>query len=219
MKKMIITIAITIIVTILVLFLSINQIVSSAIEDYGSEMTGTSVTVERVAVSPFSGSGKVYGLTVENPEGFEYENALSIDELSLTIDLFTLFSNEVYVHEVTISGLTLFAEQNVPDNNIYSILSHMDGVAESETSTKHLIIEKFVLEDGTVELTSNVGEQRNSSLSVSRVELTDVGRGGVQEDVYQTIEYIAQEIAQNALSDIAGSGLEQLQNAIRGIFN
>lgn len=219
MKKTIAIIAGIIMVAVLVLFLSINKIVSSAIEDYGNDITGTTVTVERVSISPFSGSGNVYGLSVDNPEGFEYENALTIDKISLSIDLFTLLSNDILVHEVTVIGLTLFVEQNLPENNIYSILQHMGDVSKSETSTVNLVIEHFLLDEGTMQLTSTIGEERSSSVSISRVELTDVGREGAQEDVYKTVEYIARETAENALSDVANSGLEQLQDAIRGIFN
>ena len=90
------------------LTLMIDSIVSTGIEEIGSEMTGTPVTVENVSISPFSGNGTVTGFRVANPDGYSEDYAMEIENFSFELEPFTLFSNEIIVNDITISGASVF---------------------------------------------------------------------------------------------------------------
>lgn len=198
---------------------SVNRFVASNIEQYGAELTGNPVTVEKVRISPFNGSGTIYGLTVENPDGFSDGHAVSINQISLKVDLLTLISDEVVIEELLIDEMTMNVEQNVTRNNLFIILNHMNEVTETETTETGLIIELFRLNSGTVELVMNNESGESRTINVESFEMTDIGRGGVRNDVYKTVEHIASELAERALEGVIQSGFQNLIDGFRSLFD
>lgn len=203
----------------LVLTFTIDSIVSSNIEQIGSEMTGTPVTVDGVSISPFSGSGTIRGFRVANPEGYSQEHAIEMAEFSIELEPFTLFSDEIIVNNITISDASVYVEQKLPENNIREIMSQVNSIQEGETSDARLVIEHFVLENGTADLYTEVGGERSASVDISRIELRDLGRASGQETAEAVIKQIAEEVAGESLEAAAESGAEQLKDAVRGLFD
>jgi len=203
----------------LAITLTIDSMVSSGIEQVGSDMTGTPVTVDGVSISPFSGSGTISGFHVANPDGYSREFAIEIEEFFIELEPFTLFSDDVIINRIVISGASVYVEQKLPENNIRDIMSHLNSVPEGEASDASLVIEQFVLENATADLFTEVGGERSAQVDISRIELRDLGRGGEQETAEAVIKQIAEEVAGESLEAAAGSGLEQLKDAVRGLFN
>lgn len=203
----------------LILTFTIDSIVSSNIEEIGSEMTGTPVTVDGVSISPFSGSGTITGFRVANPEGYSQDYAIEMENFTIEMEPFSIFSDEILVNEITITNASVFVEQKLPENNIREIMSHINSIPEGETSDARLIIEHFVLENGTANLYTEAGGERSASVDISRIELNDLGRESEMETVEAVIKQIAEEVAGESLEAAAGSGLEQLKDAVRGLFN
>lgn len=203
----------------LAITLTIDSMVSSSIEQVGSDMTGTPVTVDGVSISPFSGSGTISGFHVANPDGYSREFAIEIEEFFIELEPFTLFSDDVIINRIVISGASVYVEQKLPENNIRDIMSHLNSVPEGEASDASLVIEQFVLENATADLFTEVGGERSAQVDISRIELRDLGRGGEQETAEAVIKQIAEEVAGESLEAAAGSGLEQLKDAVRGLFN
>lgn len=199
--------------------LMIDSMVKSSIEDIGSEMTGTEVSVSGVSVSLFSGKGTVRGFRVANPEGYGKEFAVEVDEFSIVLDVMSLFSDEILVHNITVLSPSIYVEQKLPENNIKTILDHMEGKDAFETSDSEMIIEKFLLQNGKVDLFTEVGGERSAQVEIETIEMTDLGRGGGRNAVENIVREIAEEVGEKALRAAVRSGGEQLRDAVRDIFN
>lgn len=212
-------VVIVLIAAVITLFMSVNLIVKSGIEDVGSNMTGTSVTVDRVSISPFSGNGQISGFRVANPDGFTRPNALEIEDFSIELDLLSLFSDEIVVHEIVITTPAIYVEQKMPENNINQIMSHMRDFTSGEASDAAIVIDRFVMTGGSVELYTEIGGEQTASVDIEDIELADLGRGGGREAVEDVILDIAERIARESLQGAARSGGEQIEDAIRDIFN
>ena len=124
----------------LVLTMSVDSIVKNGIETVGSEMTGTAVTVERVSISPFSGTGTISGFRVENPEGFEQDYALEIEDFSIELNILSLFSDAIVVRNIEISSPSIYVEQKMPENNLRTIMNNIESTSSGEASEKALVI-------------------------------------------------------------------------------
>lgn len=208
-----------VIVGFVILTLTIDSIVKSSIEDVGTTMTGTSVTVDGVSISPFSGQGSVSGFRVANPDDYHHDYALEIDEFSISLDVMSLFSDKVVVKEIVITTPAFFVEQQVPDNNIHTILQHVQDTAPGQASDKALVIERFLLTNGSADLYTEIGGEREARVEVDEIELTDLGRGGAQQAVEEVIREIAEEVAREAIEAAVQSGGEQIRDALRDLFN
>lgn len=198
---------------------TIDSIVKANIEQIGTEMTGTPVTVDGVSISPFSGQGTVSGFRVANPEGYSQDYALEVGNLFIELDLMSLLSDEVIVHEISMTGSSVFVEQKLPENNIREIMNHVNSVEPGEATGSGLIIEYFLLEDGTVDLFTEVGGERSARVEISRIELRDLGSADGQEAAEEVIRQIAEQVAEESLRAAIQSGGEQLRDALRDLFD
>jgi hypothetical protein len=203
----------------LTLTLTIDSIVSSSIEEIGSEMTGTAVTVDNVSISPFSGSGTIEGFRVANPDGYSQDYAVEIESFAIQLEPFTLFSDEIIINQITISDASVYVEQKLPENNIREIINHLNSLPNGEASDTQLVIDSFVLENGTASLYTEVGGERSAQAEISRIELQDLGRSDGTETIKSVIKQIADEVADESLQAAIESGGEQLRDTIRDLFN
>jgi hypothetical protein len=208
-----------IIIALMVLFMSVNSIVKSGIEQTGSQMAGTAVTVDRVSISPFSGRGEISGFRVANPGDYSTDNAFEVEDFYIELDVFSLFSDEIVIREIVITTPSIWVEQKLPENNIRTILRHLQDVIPGEASDKAMVIERFRLTDGSVDLYTEVGGERSARVEISDIELTDLGRGGGRTAVEEVIREIAERIAEEALQGAARSGGEQIRDALRDLFD
>ena len=208
-----------IIIIFLVITLSLDSYVKSNIEKTGSELTGTSVTVGSVSISPFSGKGVIKNLRVANPDGFNEEHAFQADEISIELDVWSLLSDKMIIHRVTVTSPLVYIEQKLPENNLRTILSNIRSVSAGQTSDAEFILEHFIMSDGRADLYTAVGGERSATFEISEIELQNQGEGIGGSEVESAIQEIAEEIIRNALNAASREGTEQLRDAIQGIFN
>ncbi|UCF35619.1 MAG: hypothetical protein JSU96_12355, partial [Acidobacteriota bacterium] len=90
MKKLVIGVlligVILLVVAGYVLLSSLDTIVESVIEQSGSQITGTQVTVGSVEISLSTGEGVIRDIRVSNPEGFPQGDAFTLGQIEIGID-------------------------------------------------------------------------------------------------------------------------------------
>lgn len=219
LKVIFITATVVIIAGFIIFTLMIDSLIKSGIEEVGSEMTGTKVTVERVSVSPFSGEGTIQGLKVANPDDFERDDLLRFESLEISLDLKSIFSDEIVIKELIIKGPELYVIQKLPDNNLIMVMNNLQSVQPNETAEKNMVINRFLMEQGSAELYTEIGGERTARVELDEIELHDLGRGGGRNAVESVIQEIAERIAEKGLQAAARSGGEQIRDAIRNLFD
>ena len=218
MKKFLLVTVTLLVILFLGITFSLDRIVKTGIESLGSEMTGTPVKVESVSISPISGEGTISGFTIDNPEDFEGESMLRIGELSITLDVMSLLSDEILIHEIIVRESGFYVEQSVEGNNVLQIMDNIDAAAESETSESIMVIERFYMENAEIYVGSTIGEDVEASYIIDSLEVRDIGREGDNRDTIQTIATLADEIADEVLSEAVKNGFERIRDAVRGLF-
>lgn len=156
-----------------------DRLVADAVQTYGSAATKTDVSVSGVDLALTEGTGTLSGLTIGNPEGYETDYAVRIDETELTLDLASLSSDVPVVSEMLLTGAHINAEQigdatNLTD--IQELMSSSDGSAQS-TSEGRIVIDRFRLANARVTLTSELLNEPEE-LMLEDVVVNGVGRGG-----------------------------------------
>ena len=218
MKKFLLVTVTLLVILFLGITFSLDRIVKTGIESLGSEMTGTPVKVESVSISPISGEGTISGFTIDNPEDFEGESMLRIGELSISLDVMSLLSDEILIHEIILTDPAFYVEQTVAGNNVLQILDNIDATAESETSETSMIIERFYLENAGIYVGATFGEDVEASYVIESLELRNIGGENENTDTIQTIANLADEIADEVLSEAVKNGFERIRDAVRGLF-
>src|SRR5258706_122586 len=86
--------------TLVVVWMGAGKIIKVAIETIGPQLTKTEVIVGSVFVSPFSGSGTLYGLVVGNPPGNESKTAIKINRIKMAVDLPSLKKDVIVFRKI-----------------------------------------------------------------------------------------------------------------------
>ncbi|HBQ60763.1 MAG TPA: hypothetical protein DD671_14380 [Balneolaceae bacterium] len=198
--------------------LSIDGMVKSGIEESGSELMQTVVKVDAVSISLFSGNGSITGFTVQNPDGFGDEPALYIQEASLKLDIWSLFSDQIIINEVIVKSPKLSFEQKGFGANLKTLNDNMDLSSKGSSETT-LIIDYLLIEDGRVEVITDLEKERTTEVSLSQFTLTDIGRDG-NNTVKQSVRQVLEPLLQKAMKEAIKSGVtEQIENKINDLLN
>lgn len=139
---------------------NLDDIVKAAIEKYGSETTQTAVRVDKVQIKLTEGDGAIYGLTVANPKGFSQEQAFSLDEVGLGIDLESLKEEPYVINHITVRAPQVFVEINRDNKtNLNELKNNLPTGKAAKPDSKQpdgagrgprLIIKRLTFEKGSI---------------------------------------------------------------------
>ncbi|HSB33322.1 MAG TPA: hypothetical protein VLG39_02585, partial [Nitrospirota bacterium] len=90
---------------------NLDSIVKAAIEKFGSQATKTPVRVSAVTIKLRSGEGAVLGLKVANPSGFSFPSIITLDDISVRIEVNSVTGTPVVIDNILISGPQVFFER------------------------------------------------------------------------------------------------------------
>ena len=90
------------------LWSSLDSLVESAIEKYGSQVTQTRVEVAGVKLALTSGEGTIQGIQIGNPAGFSRKHIFTLGNVSVTVDPKTVTEDVVVIDKIIIQEPQIF---------------------------------------------------------------------------------------------------------------
>ena len=198
----------------------LDSLVKDAIERYGSEMTGTQVSVSSVELFLKEGRGTLRGLAIANPEGFSGGDAVRFGEITLAFDLNSLSGgNPIVIDQAIIRDPYVAYERNqAGQGNLETLQANIDrfrgtgsggSTAESGTSeAKRFRIKQFVFEDGKIHISAPELQQPVDA-TLPSIHLNDVGgaQGATPEQIGKIV---LSDFANSAGKTVAQQGLERI---------
>lgn len=221
MKKLLIAglVIVVLVVVVLVLLVSnIDKLVAKGIEKFGSDATGTHVTVSGVDISLREGRGSIKGLRVASPEGFDARTALSLDDITVAIDIKSAGDDPIIIGEIRIKAPVVNAEiTQTGESNIEALRKRVEAYAgksskESGSSGKaarKLRIMRFVFEEGRIEVDASDLGLEKKTIVLPEIRLNDVG-GATGATPEKIAKEILAAVARITSSEIAGSEIDGL---------
>ena len=168
-------------------------------------------------ISLFNGSGTIDGFTVKNPEKFSDEAAIQIQEMSVQVDLNSLFSSTILVKNVRIINPQLYFEQRGFGANLKTLNDNME-LSSGESSDKKMIIEHLLIEDGQVKVSTQIDSKRTAEAHISEFELEGIGRDG-SNTMRQTVKQVMRPLLEKAIAEAIKDGaVEQLENKVKNFL-
>lgn len=221
---------------------NLDSLVKAVVERYGSEATQARVTLKAVELSPASGTGRLQGLTVGNPKGFNTAEAISLGDIQVALDISTLQSNPIVIKEVLITKPAVTYEYVGSGSNLEAIQKNVQAYAAkfgggSQSSgaqrakgdkteaaaERKVVIERLVVRDGNIGISHAALQGRSLSSPLPLLELKDIGKdkGGatpaeVAEKVIGTISAQASRVASSDLQKQLGAALKEQAGNIGG---
>lgn len=207
----------------------LGSIVKAGVNNYGPKITQTKVHLAAASISPFSGSGTLYGLVVGNPKGWSAADLVSLGRVHVSLDPGSLFGNHIVVKDIDVDAPEFDYETKLVSSNVGDLLSTVErstGSSASSAKAKNgkairVEVRHFRLRNGTVRLGAGKAAVR---IPLPTIELTNIGtgQGGVSpaqvtaevlRSVTTDIVHASTHAAEAAGATAGAAAAQQLKNA------
>ncbi|MGH7942344.1 MAG: hypothetical protein ACREFR_14855, partial [Limisphaerales bacterium] len=216
MRKVISTVSLAVlgvvIIGLIVLGVCLNHIVKRAIETYGPRLTRTTVTVDSVDLSLLSGSAKIKGLAVGNPEGYKTPQSIAVGLIAVGLNPFSLASKKVIIRSIRLEKPVITFEGGLAGNNLSQILDNLNSTGKSSgtlsinavtapKAEKKYEVDDLVVAGATVRVIINgIGMAKPQVIPLPDIHLANLGK----DDEGIT----AADLARRVLSAISSTTIE-----------
>lgn len=198
------------------LFSSLDGIVKSAVESYGTEVVGSKVTVAEVKISLQEGKGTLKGITIANPPGFSSEPAFSLQEVTLDLDINSISSNPFIVEDVRVISPHVRVETDAQGKTNLDVLakkiqSSGDSTGnqkEASSSDLRMRIKQFIFEDGTIKARIPQQEQE-MEVKLPALRMNEIG-GSDGQPPEVVGQVVMNKFAQECIKVVTKKGAELL---------
>ena len=222
-----------IVIAVALTWMSLESIVKGVVNKFGSQVTGTEVKLEGFNLSPFDGTASIKGLTVANPENYKNPYLLSLNGISVKLDVKSLMSDTIVIEDITVDKPVITYEMlSISQNNIKQLQSNISkntasaekaqtakdekGEKDNSASAKKVIIKKLTVKAGELKAAANVGGEENSiDVVLPEIVLTDIGGQDKGESIVASISKVLNKILSTASQTVVKSGLSDLKNVAK----
>ena len=240
MKKLLIRLFMVLVVLLILAAIGVHFFLDGAIkravETYGPQITKVDVKLKAVNLILFSGSGKVHGLVIGNPQGFTSPKAMSVGSASLSVQPMSLLDDKVVVRSINLESpeITFETGLNVRENNLSKLLANIDeslGGGKKEPTepktpapepgaTKKLQVDEFIISKAKVTVMVSALGGKSATLPIKEIHLKNLGQGPegitaaeLTKVVLQAIEKEAAEVAVTAIADLSKGAVYMTKEA------
>ncbi len=207
---------------------SLDAQIASAIRRYGPEIAGVPVSLSSVHIAVTDGKATLRGLKVGNPDGFKTKHALSLGEISMTLDIGSLTTDVIRIKElilikpeVTYEYASDGSNLDVIQRNIVRYLSQQSGQqkkAEGSGPGKKLIIEHLYIKNAQAHVSANALQVDAVSIPLPDLHLKDIGKKSngatAGEAAKQALNTITQQVTQSVASLSVSTAGKTLQKGV-----
>jgi len=190
MKKIVLRLLIAFVVVVVLIVvcmgLFLDSVVKRGIETVGPMLAKVEIKLDAVSLSLLSGSGKVKGLVVGNPEGYKTPSAIQVSQASLALQPGSVFSDKVIIKSVSVEAPEVTFETDLKGNNLSKLLANVEAAtgggggtatAPKTKAGKKLQVDDFLIRDGRLHVSVTTLGGKSATVPLPEIHLTDLGKG------------------------------------------
>ena len=226
MKKLVIRLLIVLIVLVVLVVVAISLFLDGAIkrgiETVGPMVAKVPVKLDSVNLSLLSGSGKVKGLVISNPEGYKTPSAIQVGSASLALQPGSLFADKIIIRSINVQGPEITFETDLKGNNLSKLVANLQettggtgnapakpGSPEAKASKK-LQVDDFLISGGKIHVSVTALGGKSATVPLPEIHLTDLGKDAngitaaeLTKRVLTVIERDALQAASGVVTDLS----------------
>ena len=223
-------VVIAIVGAVVFIYSNLDSIVKDAVEEFGPQFTGVSVKLAKVELSPENGQGKLTGLIVGNPKGYNTPSAFQLGSISMNIDISSLTSDTIIIKSIVIDKPDVTYEFGDGGSNVDVIGKNVEkaaggsGAKQEEKkggSGKKMIVESLVVSNGQVSVSHPLLKGKKIGSALPTIRLKDIGKdkkGGATpaEVVDQVMNAIEKQVGVAVGATNVSGMLKDLTKGVEG---
>lgn len=205
LKIVLFTLVVLILAVPIVVMSRASTLIRSAVESYGPDLIGVSVSLGNVTFSLIDGEAGLERLVVGNPPGFKSDYAFSLKQMQIKLDPLSLFSDRIEIEELLIDQPDLIWEIRKGGSNFQALQKNLPvSGADDDSESELLVMIDHVYLNGTRVAVEGLPINRDTSMTLPDLHIEDIGRdqGGVtfgtaMDEIFRVLMPV---ITQTALS-------------------
>ena len=227
---LVIVLVVLMIVAVIMAGLFLGNIVKAGLETAGPKITQVPITVDAVHLSLLTGSARIEGLVVGNPEGYKTPQAISVGVAAVGVNPLSVLSDKIVVRTVRVEAPEITFEGNpFSGNNLTKIRDNVNAATASsqppatnptaQTASKpgkKLEVDDFLITGAKVHVSLTGIGGKEMTLPLPDIHLTSMGTGAdgitatdLTRRVLDALTTATVRAVANAASNI-GQGTENL---------
>ena len=238
MKKILIggAILVIIVVAVLVFILgNINGIVKKGVETGGPMVLKVPVTLNKADISVFSGSGRLTGLTIDNPPGFQTPYAFQLGTVQMDIDTGSITSDKIHVRNILIDAPSIIFEGSFDKSNLSQLQANaaaFSGAGKtpstsqaeqqtSESAGKKIQIDQLTIKNGDISVSMDLLHGKKLTAALPPIELKDIGKDNdatIADAMKKVLAAVNKAVIPAIQANLANLNLDQgVQKAVEAV--
>lgn len=207
---------------------SLDSIIKTAVETYGSEITQARVELDQVKIEATSGQGTLKGLTVGNPKGFKSDSAFRLGEVSVTIDLGTVTEDTIVIKKILIAGPEITYELGAGGDNLRALQRNVEAYAaqfagdgadaaseDNAGGGPKLVIEDLYIKDGTIEVViPGLGGEKKLSAKLPDIHLSGIGKSSGGASPGEVVKKVMSAVTKGAVKAVAALNVDAIKGLV-----
>jgi len=143
-------------------------------ETVGPKITQVSIKVDAVNLSLLTGSARVKGLVVGNPEGYKTPQAISVGSATVSVNPFSVLSDKIVVRSVRVEAAEITFEGGLGGNNLSKIMDNVNAIAKTG---RKIEVDDFLITGAMVHVNLTGMSGKEMTLPLPDIHLTNLGQG------------------------------------------
>ena len=172
--SVVVILVVLIVVTVIVVGFFLGTIVKTGMETVGPKITQVSIKVDAVNLSLLTGSARVKGLVVGNPEGYKTPQAISVGSAAVGVNPSSVLSDKIVVRSVRVEAAEITFEGGLGGNNLSKIMDNVNAIAKSG---RKIEVDDFLITGAIVHVSLTVMSGREMTLPLPDIHLINLGKG------------------------------------------
>lgn len=218
--RILIGVLVVVIIGVICVGLFLDTLVKRGIETVGPMVTKVEVKLDGVSLSLWSGSGKIKGLFVGNPEGFKTPSAIQVGKASLVLQPSSVFANKVIIKSISVEAPEVTFETDFKGNNLSKLLANLESTTGGESGSqpaqtkagKKLEVDDFLIRDAKLHVNVTTLGQ-STTVPLPEIHLTGLGTGPDGITAAELTKRLIQAIEKEAVQASSGAVANLTKNA------
>ena len=228
MKRFLVRVGLLLVVLVVVALVGVNlfmgSIIKKGVETVGPAVTKVDVKLDDASLGILSGSGKLKGLLIGNPEGFKTPSAIRVGSMEVSMVPRSVFSDKVIIHSIRVLAPEVTFEGGLQGNNLSKLLDNIRGSSGNGTSGgnkqsgaagRKIQVDDLVVAGGKIDLSVGLLAGAAASVPLPDIHMADLGQGPEGITAAELSEKLLRTILESATQAAAG-GLGSIGKGLGG---
>jgi len=194
---------------------NLDSIVAGIIENTGTKVLKTEVSVSGVSIDLREGKAGIAGLTVANPPGYSKANVFELNGIEVKLNLGSIGKDVLVIDSIRVDNpKVVFEGDEKGGSNMQTLLDNIDsGPSEGSSgdtgeATK-MIIGQFEFSGGQVMASTALKPGEVVDIELPAIKMSGIGKaeGGVTADV--VAKQISTKLVKTVISEAAKQGISK----------